>query len=151
MSRGFTVVELLVVMAIMAILAGAAFPLAQMSMQRERERELKRALWEIRDAIDAHKKAADRGQIAKVGGGYPPSLEVLAAGVPRVDGSAGRMYFMRRVPLDPFVPVAPGQPHAWGLRSYDSPPDRPAPGADVYDVYSRSERSGLNGVPLKQW
>jgi general secretion pathway protein G len=151
MSRGFTVVELLVVMAVLGILAGAAFPLAQMSVQRERERDLKRALWEMRDAIDAYKKAADRGQITKVGSGYPPSLEALAAGVPRLDGGAGRMHFLRRVPQDPFVATAAGQSHAWGLRSYESPPDRPAPGIDVFDVYSRSERSGLNGVPLRQW
>jgi general secretion pathway protein G len=151
--RGFTLVELLVVMAILGVLAAAVYPLAEVSAQRERERELKRALWEIRDALDAYKRATDLGSIPKPPGGpgYPPSLDVLARGVAdaRVPGQV--LYFLRRVPRDPFAdPELPAE-KSWGLRSHDSTPEDPRPGADVYDVHSQSPRLGLNGVPLRQW
>lgn len=148
--RGFSLIELLVVMAVLGVLAAAVMPLAEVSQRRERERELKRALWQIRDAIDAHKRAADAGVIAKVGQGYPASLDVLVRGVPRIAQGSDALYFLRRIPADPFAEAAaPGG--GWGLRSYASAPERPEPGADVYDVFSRSERVGLNGVPLRQW
>ena len=151
LGAGFSLVELLVVMAVMGILATAVFPLAELTQQRERERELKRALWEIRDAIDAYKRATDAGQIARVGSGYPPSLEALSEGVPDATAPGQRRYFLRKVPRDPFAVQDLAASQAWGLRSYASSPERPEPGGDVYDVYSRSERIGLDGVALRQW
>jgi general secretion pathway protein G len=154
MSRGFTLVELLVVMAVLAILATASFPLAEMVVQRDRERELKRALWEIRDAIDAHKRAADSGSIvvgSKGSAGYPPNLLALQAGSPDLKAPGRTVYFLRRVPRDPFADPALPAELTWGLRSYQSPPEKPQPGADVYDVYSLSEKTGLNGTRLREW
>jgi general secretion pathway protein G len=151
-SSGFSLVELVAVLAVLAVLAVAAMPLAELSMQRERERELKRALWEIRDAIDMHKRAVDAGLIEKVRDGYPSSLEALTAGVPLRGARSGeRRYFLRRLPRDPFVPDGTAPDKLWGVRSSASPPERPAPGADVFDVYSQSNAVGLNGVPLRQW
>jgi general secretion pathway protein G len=149
--RGFSLLELMAVLAVMAVLAMAAMPLAELSLQRERERELKRALWEIRDAIDAHKRAADAGIIDRFEDGYPPSLSVLVAGVPLRDKPGERRYFLRRLPRDPFAPEGTPAEQSWGLRSSASPPERPAPGADVFDVYSRSPANGLDGVPLRGW
>ncbi|WP_341893362.1 type II secretion system protein [Variovorax sp. YR752] len=152
-ERGFTVIELLVVMAVMAILAMASFPLAELHVQREREAELKRALWEIRDAIDAYKRAADAGEISKPAGGsgYPRTLESLVAGEASIKDSTRRLYFLRRVPRDPFADPALPPERTWGLRSYQSPPERPRAGEDVYDVYSLAEGQGLSGVPLREW
>jgi general secretion pathway protein G len=149
--RGFSLVELMAVLAVLAVLAAAAMPLAELSWQRERERELKRALWEIRDAIDAHKRAADAGQIERVGDGYPASLDALVAGVPLRARAGERRYFLRRLPRDPFAPDGVPAEQSWGLRSSASPPERPAAGADVFDVYSPSRAIGLNGVPLRSW
>lgn len=152
--RGFSLVELLAVMAILGVLAAAAYPLTELVRQREQERELKQALWEIRTAIDAYKRARDDNRIARVGpdSGYPPSLRALVEGVPSASvGGSATVYLLRRVPRDPFArPELPAE-ESWGLRSYESPPDRPRAGADVYDVYSTSTRVGLNGVPLRQW
>jgi general secretion pathway protein G len=152
-ARGFSLIELLVVMAVLGILAAAAMPLAELVRQREQERELKQALWEIRTAIDAYKRARDESGIAHAGGdsGYPPSLLALMEGTPRATAGSPLMYYLRRIPRDPFAPAELPDEATWGLRSFDSPPDRPQPGADVYDVYSKSERVGLNGVPLRQW
>ena len=151
--RGFTLIELLVVMAVLGILAMAAFPLAELSVQRDREHELKRALWEIRDAIDAYKKAVDAGMATSEPGtpGYPASLNALVAGVPNPRAAGQLQFYLRRVPRDPFAD--PGLPayKSWGLRSFQSPANAPRPGADVYDVYSLSDKLGLNGVPLKDW
>lgn len=155
LARGYTVVELLVVLAITGILASLAMPLAELNLQRERERELKRALWEIRDAIDAYRAARMSGALAGEPGQsvFPPSLEALAQ--PAVDARPAQrgqvLRFIRRIPRDPFaLPALPAE-QTWGLRSYASEADSPRAGADVYDVYSRSERKGLNGVALKQW
>ncbi len=147
---GYTLIELLVVMAVLGVLAMASFPLADMAIQRDKERELRRALWEIRDAIDAYKRAVDSGRIVDVpeGTGYPPTLQALVDGMPEARGTGKVAHFLRRIPRDPFAePGAPG----WGVRSFQSPADRPAPGRDVYDVFSLSARTGLNGVPLRQW
>ena len=148
-ARGFSLVELLVVLAVMGVLAVAAIPAFEVSAQRSRETELRRALWEIRDAIDAHKRAADAGQIVKVGEGYPTSLRALAEGVP---GRAGdRRVFLRRVPRDPFAPAEWPAERTWKHRSYASTPHRPQAGDDVYDVSTMSDRLGLNGIPLAEW
>jgi general secretion pathway protein G len=151
--RGFSLIELLVVMAVLGVLAAAVRPLAEISVQRERERELKAALWAIRGAIDAYKQAVDAGQIARDPGGtgYPPNLAALAAGVPDAQVAGSTRYFLRRLPRDPFAPPELKPEESWGLRSYASAPDDPRPGSDVFDVYSRSTARGMNGVPLKEW
>lgn len=151
--HGFTLIELLVVMAVLGILAMAAFPLAEVSVQRDREHELKRALWEIRDAIDAYKRAADVGAVAAVPGspGYPASLAALVTGVPNPKASGQLQYFLRRVPRDPFAEPGLSAEKSWGLRSFRSPAEAPRPGVDVYDVYSLSDKVGLNGVALRAW
>ena len=147
-SSGFTLIELLITVTIVALLASIALPLAEVSAQRGKEQDLRRSLRELRTAIDAYKRAADEGIIDKPAdaSGYPPSLAVLVEGVPdKRKPDLPRIYFLRRVPSDPF--------HAdgWGLRSYASPHDAPQDGRDVFDVYSLSDATGLNGVPYRQW
>lgn len=153
--RGFTLVELLVTAAIVAVLASVALPLAELSVKRSRETELRAALRAIRDAIDAYKQAADAGRIARKAGenGYPPSLEALVDGVEdQRSANKARIYFLRRIPREPLQPDASlAAAQTWGLRSYDSAPDDPREGRDVFDVYSRSERVGLNGIEYRQW
>lgn len=154
-QRGYTLVELLVVLAVLALLAGMAMPLTQLVQQRERERELKRALWEIRDALDQWRKARESGAI----GGpmnaapYPPSLVALtlAQRDARADRADAQWRFLRRVPRDPFADASLPAEQTWGLRSYQSEADAPQAGAEVFDVYSRSAGIGINGVPLRQW
>ena len=147
--RGFTLIELLVVVAIVAILASAARPLSELNVKRAKELELRRALREIREGLVEYKQASEDGRIERgaASSGYPPSLEALVKGMPdRRNPKAQPMYFLRRIPRDPMT--ADGQ---WGLRSYASPPDEPSEGDDVFDVYSQSEKVGLNGVPYRQW
>jgi len=151
LRRGYTLVELLAVLAILSILAMGAAPLAELATQRQKEQALRDALWEIRGALDAYKRAVDSGQIARApgGSGYPPTLSVLVEGVRGAQGQT--LYFLRRLPRDPFAPAEQMAESNWALRAYDSPPQEPRPGADVYDVMSRSKRIGSNGVPLKDW
>ena len=154
-ARGFTLIELLIVVAIVAILATGLLPLAELAHQRSKEQELHAALRDIRTAIDAYKQAVDEGRVARKAdeSGYPPSLEVLAGGVAdEKDPGKSKIYFLRRVPRDPFFVDGDTPAHkTWGLRSYDSPPDEPKEGQDVFDVYSLSEKKGLNGVAYKKW
>ncbi len=147
-NLGFTLIELVVTVAIVALLASIAAPLAEVTVERGREQNLRHALRELREAIDAYKKASDDGIIARKSdqSGYPPSLQALVDGVPdqrRPD--APKIFFLRKVPSDP---VSGGE---WGLRSYASPAAAPQPGQDVFDVYSRAEGAGLNGIPYKDW
>ena len=153
--RGFTVIELLITLAIMAVLAAAAFPLSEVSARRAKEKALREALWEIRHAIDEHKKAADEGRISvsKDQSGYPESLEALVNGTGAAkDAKSRQIYFLRRIPRDPFAedPKVPAE-KTWAKRSYDSPPDAPREGKDVFDVFSTSTRVGLNGIPYNEW
>ena len=156
---GFTLIELVITVAILAILALGLLPLTQLAAQRAKEQELRAALRDIRTAIDAYKKATEKecGDrcIEKKADetGYPPDLDVLVEGVKNTKTPDGaKIYFMRRLPRDPFSddPEAPAA-KTWGLRSYASPPDEPKEGDDVFDVYSLSKKTGLNGVPYKEW
>jgi general secretion pathway protein G len=154
-ARGYTLIELLVVLGVLGLLASMAMPLAEMTVQREKEQELKRALWEIRDAIDAYRRAKEQGAIAAAPGSpaYPPTLAALVESPANAGtGNAGGLvHFLRRIPRDPFAdPELPAE-KTWGLRSYLSEAGDPKPGADVYDVHSLSDGVGLNGVPLRQW
>lgn len=152
-GRGFSLIELLVVMAVLGILAAAAQPLVELQVQHEKERELRAALWTIRDAIDDYKRAWDRGLIARAGppSGYPASLHTLVVGVPAAAAPHAPVFFLRRIPRDPFASQEQREEQMWALRSYASPPNAPRSGEDVYDVYSRSDRVGLNGLALKDW
>lgn len=154
--HGFTLIELVVTVAIVGLLAAVAMPMAELVVQRHKEQELRLALREIRGAIDAYKAAGDEGRIkTSVGSsGYPPSLQALVEGTADAKSADGKakLYFLRRVPRDPFFadPTA-AAPETWGQRSYASPPDAPAAGEDVFDVHSRAGGNGLNGIPYRQW
>lgn len=147
--KGFTLIELLITVTILALLASVALPLAELTVQRNREAELRHSLRELRAAIDAYKAASDEGRIERKAdqSGYPPSLAALVEGVPEKADLKGdkKIYFLRRIARDPLT----GE--AWGLRSYASPADAPQEGKDVFDVYSKSPDIGLNQVPYREW
>jgi len=152
-SRGFTFVELLVVTTLLLILASAVMPLAKVTVQREREAELRRDLREMRAAIDKYKDAVDNGLIGsvdvKVGSeGYPPDLETLVEGVTVANDASGRkLKFLRRIPIDPMTKSTD-----WGLRAYGDKPDSTSwGGSSVYDVYTKSEGKALDGTKYKDW
>ena len=153
-ARGFTLIEMLVVLTLMAILACAARPLLELSVQRSREHELRQALRTVRTALDAYKKAVELGAVAKSAedSGFPPTLAALVAGVPDAKSPDGKkIYFLRRLPRDPFADASLPPAETWGLRAADSPPDEPRPGRDVFDIYSRSERRALDGTKYRDW
>jgi len=153
--RGFTLIELIIVVAIVAVLASGLLPLIELAAQRTKEQDLRASLREIRTGIDAYKQAVDEGRVAKKAdeSGYPPSLGILASGVPNEkDPEKHNIYFLRRIPRDPFFVDAQVAPEkTWGLRSYESSGDDPHDGKDVFDVYSTSRKAGLNGVPYNKW
>lgn len=145
-QRGITLVELIVAVTIMLILTGAAIPIARVRIERQKERELRRALWEMRDSIDRYKDAADRGLFqTKLGSeGYPPDLETLVNGV---DVAGKKVRFLRQIPTDPMTGKAD-----WGLRSMqDDPESESWGGQNVFDVYTKSEGTALDGTKLKTW
>jgi general secretion pathway protein G len=153
-ERGFTLIEVVVTLALVGLLAAMAAPLTETVVRRGKEQDLKMALYQIRDAIDAYKRAADAGHIEKSVGsdGYPPSLQVLVDGVRDVRSAKGaKFYFLRRIPQDPLAPPHHKSEESWGLRSYDSSADNPRSGEDVFDVYSQARGKGLNGIAYKEW
>lgn len=151
---GFTLTELLVSLAILGLLATMAAPVAKSALQRKKEGELKIALREIRLGIDRYKEAVDQKQIS-VGNddtGYPPNLSVLVNGVSDQKNPGKVLYFLRKIPRDPFYTGTEQLAEkTWGLRSYASSSVKPQRGNDVYDIYSTSNLTGLNGVPYKDW
>ncbi|MCX7078614.1 MAG: type II secretion system protein [Pseudomonas sp.] len=153
-SQGFTLIEVVVTLALIGLLAGIAAPLTETVVRRGKEQELKIALYQIRDAIDAYKSASDAGYIEKSvsSNGFPPSLQVLVDGVRDTRSAKGaKFYFLRRLPRDPFVTAKHNVRDGWGLRSYDSSAQSPHEGEDVFDVYSLAPGKGLNGIAYKEW
>ena len=145
-TRGFTLIELIVATTILFILTGMAVPLARLTIKREKERELRHDLWEMRDAIDRYKDAADRSAFQKKVGseGYPPDLDTLVNGV---DVGGKKLKFLRRIPTDPMTGNAD-----WGLRSMqDDPTSDSWDGQNVFDVFTKSRGSGLDGTKYKDW
>jgi general secretion pathway protein G len=152
-QSGYTFVEVLVVSTILLILASAVMPLARVTMQRQKEVELRRVLREMRTAIDKFKDAVDQGLIAatdlRAGSeGYPPDLDTLVEGVAMANDASGRkLRFLRRVPIDPMTGEAD-----WGKRSYQDKPDSTTwGGSNVYDVYSKAAGTGLDGTKYRDW
>ena len=148
-KNGFTLIELIVTVMIIAILVGLALPLAKNTIRREREVALHQALREMRTAIDKFKEASDKGSIeVKLGTeGYPEKLEVLVDGVPMLNAVDKKLKFLRRIPADPM-----SNSTDWGLRSYqDDPTSSSWGGQNVFDVYTKSEGTGLDGTKYKEW
>jgi general secretion pathway protein G len=152
---GFTLIELLVALVLLALLISSATPLMQLTAKRNKEQELKKVLWQMRDAIDAYKQAADDGLIKKSAdqSGYPASLQQLVIGVENIqDPKKRKIYFMRNIPRDPFaIDATLSAEETWGKRSYTSSFDTPEEGSDVYDVYSLSRELGINQQPYSEW
>jgi general secretion pathway protein G len=145
-ARGFTLIELIVATAILVILTGLAVPMARVAIKRQKEHDLRTALWEMRDAIDRYKDAADRGAFqTKVGTeGYPPDLDTLVKGV---DVGGKKVRFLRRIPEDPMTGNTD-----WGMRSMQDDPDSDSwGGQNVFDVFTKSQGEALDGTKYKDW
>jgi general secretion pathway protein G len=145
-EQGFTLLELIVATTILAILTLMAVPLARVTIQREKEKQLRQALWEMRDAIDRYKETAERGGLqTKVDSmNYPPDLETLVKGV---DVQGKKIRFLRSIPMDPMT-----KSKEWGLRSMQDDPDSDSwGGQSVFDVYTKSQGTGLDDTKYKDW
>lgn len=154
--KGFTLIEVLITVTILAILASAVMPLSKMSVKRAKETELREDLRTMRKAIDEYKRAWDEGRIKKNAdeSGYPPDLKTLVDGVEDAASpqSGKKIRFLRRIPRDPMNPETSAASHeTWGLRSYQSDPEDPKEGDDVFDVYSRSDDTAIDGTLYKTW
>src|ERR1051325_2818126 len=146
-QRGVTLLEMIMVITILLILMGAAVPVMKVTVRRQREVDLRRALWEMRTAIDRYKDAADRNAFqVKLGTeGYPPDLDTLVKGVEIAGGK--KLRFLRHIPVDPMTGNTD-----WGLRSMQDDPDSDSwGGQNVFDVYTKSTGTGLNGNKYKDW
>lgn len=155
-QNGFTFIELAITVAIVALLATLVLPMAELAVKRDREQELRVALREIRTALDAYKQAVDDGRITSAAdkSGYPPQLKLLVDGVTdeKSPDRNSKIYFLRRIPRDPMnTDASKADDETWGKRSYESGPDAPEAGDDVFDVYSQATDVGLNGVPYNEW
>jgi general secretion pathway protein G len=162
--HGFTLIELLITLALVGLLATAALPLYEVSSTRSREAELRQALRTIRSGLDAYKSAVDTGLLPRIAGesGYPPSLEMLTqvldtsfkrdVGATDKNAPPERIVILRQLPRDPFYPdsLVPAD-QTWNTRAYASRADDPQPGADVFDVWSKSARTALDGTAYSTW
>jgi general secretion pathway protein G len=151
---GFSLIELVSVLAILSILATVALPMSELVVKRNKEQELRYDLRQLRDAIDAYKRAVDEGHIARKIGetGYPVKLDDLVNGVEDLrDPKKAKIYFLRSIPTDPMAPPEITGSESWQKRSYASPPDDPHEGEDIYDVHSGSAEMGMDGIAYNKW